>query len=57
LSVLPRTRLAVRLTLRWMNFARMGPEWFGNSRGEVLSDLVVAPALIPEDMGVSQILT
>ncbi len=36
-----------------MNFARVRAEWFGNIRGDVLSGLVVALALIPEAIAFS----
>jgi SulP family sulfate permease len=36
-----------------MNFARVRAEWFGNIRGDLLSGLVVALALIPEAIAFS----
>jgi SulP family sulfate permease len=36
-----------------MNFARLRAEWFGNVRGDLLSGLVVALALIPEAIAFS----
>jgi SulP family sulfate permease len=36
-----------------MNFARLRAEWFGNIRGDLLSGLVVALALIPEAIAFS----
>lgn len=59
MSVVSRNAIESRRVVRFMLFrifmlsSRLRAEWFGNIRGDVLSGMVVALALIPEAIGFS----